>query len=312
MKYLVTGASGFAGRHLISRLTSDGHDTYGLVRRPGSLHGTKATEVVADLEDDGAVRAGITNGSPEGIFHLGAPQTSVGRSYADPEGTITKNLGTFKAVLDAAVTLSSPPRILFASSAEVPGKVTADLLPMKENLPPNPTSPYAKSKLLCEQACSDYVDKLPIVIVRPFNHIGPGQRDTFVIPSFAKQIAEIEAGLRKPVLEHGNLGAKRDFTDVRDMVAAYAILMQRGEPGEIYHAGTGVSRSIGDVLDFMISQSTATIEKVSDPDRQRPDDIPEQRSDSQKLAALGWKPEIPFEQTIKDVLDEARDNLKKH
>ncbi|MGH7203397.1 MAG: GDP-mannose 4,6-dehydratase, partial [Candidatus Levyibacteriota bacterium] len=178
--------------------------------------------------------------------------------------------------------------------------------PVDENTPHRPANPYAVSKIAQDYLGFQYnlSYKLPIIRVRPFNHVGPGQAPTFVVSDFAKQIAEIEKGNREPVMRVGNLDAKRDFTDVRDMVRLYSLLIEKGEPGEVYNAGNGVSHSVQEVLDLLQSFSKMKITVQHDPAKMRPSDVPDIMCDRTKVTkATGWKPQISFETTIKDTLD---------
>lgn len=294
MKYLVTGASGFAGPYLVKALEPGGHEVIPMTRRD------------ADLLDRAATAKFIATAKPDGIFHLAAPHTSVGQSWTEPEAAIDENLESTLSVLAAAKVLDPKPRVLFVSSAEVLGEAGADQL--TEDCTPNPLSPYALSKLFGEASCHFYFEQfaVPTLIVRAFNHIGPGQRPDFVFADFARQIAKIEQSGKPGKLKVGNLEANRDFSDVRDMVRAYVTVMTKGEPGEIYHAGTGEARTVRAVLDALLERSPATISVVVDPDRVRPNDIVVSRSDSAKLRKLGWQPEIEFRQTLEDILNEAR------
>lgn len=295
MRYVVTGAGGFVGPYLVKALEQSGHEVIPLTRRD------------ADLLDREATAAFIAKTKPDGIFHLAAPHTSVGKSWGQPEATIGENLESTLSVLAAARALDPKPRVLFSGSSEVLGEAGAD--PLTEDLTPNPLSPYALSKLFGEAACHFYFThfEVPTLVVRAFNHIGPGQRQDFVFPNFARQIAEIEKSGQPGELKVGNLEADRDFSDVRDMVRAYVTVMEKGQPGEIYHAGTGEARTIRSVLDALLELSPATISVVVDPDRVRPNDINVSRSDSAKLRKLGWEPKIPFTQTLEDILNEARE-----
>lgn len=303
MKYIVTGAGGFAGRYLVEQLTEAGHEV------------VPVTRADVDLLDREATATFVAAAKPDGIFHLAAPQTSVGKSWAEPEVTIDENLESTLSVLAAAKALDPKPRVLFVSSSEVLGENGAN--PLAEDRTPNPLSPYALSKLFGEASCHFYFRHLgvPTLIVRAFNHIGPGQRSDFVFPNFARQIAEIEQSADDPkgargALRVGNLEADRDFSDVRDVVRAYVTVMEKGEPGEIYHAGTGESRTVRSVLDALLALSPATINVVVDPERVRPNDITVSQSDSAKLRELGWKPEIEFQQTVEDILNEARKEVQ--
>lgn len=297
MRYVVTGANGFVGTHLVERLTAAGHDVVPLTRAD------------ADLLDRAATAKFIGRAKPDGIFHLAAPQTSVGRSWKEPEVTIDENLESTLSVLAAAKALDPQPRVLFVSSSEVLGEAGAE--PLAEDLTPNPLSPYALSKLFGEASCHFYFKQfdVPTLIVRAFNHIGPGQRQDFAFPNFARQIAEIERSGKPGELKVGNLEAERDFSDVRDIVRAYITVMEQGQPGELYHAGSGEARTVRSVVDALLELSPATISVVVDEDRVRPNDIVVSRSDSAKLRKLGWQPEIEFQQTLEDILNEARKEI---
>jgi GDP-4-dehydro-6-deoxy-D-mannose reductase len=197
-------------------------------------------------------------------------------------------------------------KVLLVSSAEVYGHIRPDDLPVDEETPHRPANPYAVSKIAQDYLGFQYYlsYKLPIIRVRPFNHIGPGQKLGFVVSDFAKQVAEIEKGSQPPIIRVGNLEARRDFTDVRDIVKAYPLLLEKGEPGEVYNAGSGNSHSAKEIMEILLTLTTASVQVEQDPDRMRPSDIPEIRADITKIIEVtGWKPEIPFEQTIKDTLD---------
>lgn len=310
MKYLVTGASGFAGQHVVKQLVKAGHTVTGMVRRGGTLEIPGATEAIADLRHDATVQTVVQAAAPDGIFHLAAPETSVGHSWREPEDAIEANQRTTITLLGAARKLATPPKMLFVSSAEVLGAVAESDLPQHEEMPVNPENPYALSKALDEQVCQFYTRHfaVPVVIVRSFNYIGPGQRPQFVIPRFTAEIAKLEP-IGQGKLKVGNLAARRDFTDVRDMAAAYIRVLEEGVPGEIYHAGSGSEHSIGDLLKLLQGLSTATIEIVTDPELHRPMDIPVMRCDPTKLEGLGWKPAVALEQTLRETLQEARTAL---
>lgn len=301
--YVVTGANGFAGKYLVDSLKEAGHKVVPVSRKD------------VDLLDRAATAKFLAGAAPDGIFHLAAPQTSVGKSWAEPELTIGENLETTLSVLAAAKGLDQKPRVLFVSSSEVLGENGAD--PLAEDVTPNPLSPYALSKLFGEESCRFYFTQfqVPTLIVRAFNHIGPGQRPDFAFPNFARQIAKIEKSANDPKnakgdIQVGNLEANRDFSDVRDMVRAYITVMEDGQPGETYHAGSGQPRTVRSVLDALLKQSPATISVVVDEARVRPNDIEVSQSDSAKLRKLGWQPEIEFRQTVEDILNEARKEVQ--
>ncbi len=310
MRYLVTGASGFAGRVLTRQLVQAGHQVTGMVRRGGTLEIPGAEEAIADLRHEATVRAVIKKVAPEGIFHLAAPETSVGHSWQEPENAIEANHRTTVSLLGAARSLTTRPKILFVSSAEVLGSVSEAELPQGEDLPPHPENPYALSKTLDESVCRFYDEHfdVPVSIVRSFTYIGPGQRPQFVVARFASEIAKLER-TGGGTLQVGNLTARRDFSDVRDMAAAYVAVMEKGQRGETYHAGSGTDCSISELLEHLRGLSTATIEAVVDPALHRPTDIPVMRCDNRKLRNLGWQPTIKIIQTLQEALDEARATL---
>ncbi len=311
-RYLVTGAGGFAGKHLMCGLLKDGHEVTGLVRKPGSLGIEGAAEVVCDLSDEAATEKAIADARPEGIFHLAAPEVSPGHSWKDPGAAVTGNVGTTRSVLEAASALDPKPRILLVSSGGVYGGVPEDRQPIAETEHLNPSDPYGESKARCEELTRWFGDKrgLPVIIARSFNHTGPGQRGGFALPDFATQIAEIEAR-GSGEISVGNLDAARDFLDVRDVVDAYRILMEQGVPGEAYNVASGEAHSIGHLLEAMLETSPATINVVVDEDRLRPSDTPRIEGDAAKLRALGWEPAIPIEQTLKELLESARNTYGK-
>jgi GDP-4-dehydro-6-deoxy-D-mannose reductase len=293
MRYLVTGANGFVGPYLVKELKAAGHEVVGLVRTRGSLLKLEVSEVVADLLSPTEVAAAIRQAKPDGIFHLAAAETSVGKSWGHPAETIRDNLATTLNVLEAARQQDEPPRVLVVSSTEVA----------------EAESPYAVSKQIGEEVARLYATQLktPAIIARPSNHIGPGQREQFVVPGFAAQIAEIEkAGTGE--LKVGNLAARRDFSDVRDMVKAYLLLMEKGKPGETYPIGSGRIAAIQELLDFLVGQSTATIEVTVDQSRFRPVDTAAEPVDTNGITKLGWQPTISLEQTLSDMLAAARES----
>jgi GDP-4-dehydro-6-deoxy-D-mannose reductase len=294
VRALVTGGHGFVGRWLVSHLEEQGADV-------------TATGEEVDVTDADKVRDFVADLAPDAVFHL-AGQASVGRSWDAPSRTFAVNaLGTLH-VLDAARRLAPAPRVLVVSSAEVYGAVTPDELPLREDTPPRPVSPYAASKaaaeVIAQQAARGY--GLRVVIARPFNHIGPGQSPAFVVAALAKRIVDAQRdGATK--IEMGNPTARRDLTDVRDVVRAYALLIDHGEPGEVYNVATGQDVRIGDLAEMLVAAAGGGIEVVTDAVDARPADVPVLRGDPSKLrAATGWTPQVPLEQTLGDVLEAAR------
>lgn len=306
-KVLITGATGFVGKHLIeSLLKQPDTEVVGTYRsEPGPMpEGVKLEKV--DLHDQEATDKLIQTHQPTDVYHL-AGLPSAAESFKTPAETITNNIVAEISVLEALRKHELiETKVLVVSTAEVYGFISSDDLPVDEETALRPVNPYAVSKIAQDYLGLQYrlSYRMNIVRVRPFNHIGPGQKDSFVISSFAKQIAEIERGKSDPVLHVGNLEAKRDFTDVRDMVKAYQLAIDKGEKGDVYNIGSGVSRKIADMLNTMLTFSTTKVEIKPDPDRFRPIDVPEIVCDPKKFQQLtGWQPEVPFNQTLQDILD---------
>ena len=249
---------------------------------------------------------------PDFVFHLAA-QAFVPSSWSDPWNTLANNIRGQLNVLLAAIGLPTMPRVLVIGSAEEYGAVTAADLPIDEETPLRPTSPYAVSKVTQDALGYQYFasHKLPVIRVRPFNHIGPAQSPAFVTSDFAKQIAEVEVGQREPVLRVGNLEGKRDFSDVRDIVRGYHLALTQGEPGEVYNLGAERSYSIREVLDILLSLSKVKLTVEQDPKRLRPADIPNLVADCSKIRArTGWKATITVEQSLYDILEYWRGQVK--
>ncbi|MBI2887403.1 MAG: GDP-mannose 4,6-dehydratase [Chloroflexi bacterium] len=319
MRALITGVGGFAGGHLARHLLEQGLEVHGAVR-PGRAPalGLLQESVAlheADLLDKDQTRKALEAAAPELVFHLAA-QPSVALSWKDPEGTILNNVMGQLHVLEALVQLDMRPRVLVVSSNEVYGApASPDELPLGETLPLRPSNPYAVSKAAQDLMGYQYFvgRALPVVRVRPFNHLGPGQSDQFAASGFARQIAEAEAGQRAPVLRVGNLEAQRDFSDVRDIVRGYYLALTRGQPGEVYNLASGRAVAIRALLDGLLAQSRVAMTVEVDPLRYRPVDIPCVYGDASKLrAATGWATTIPLEQTLKDVLEYWRVRVASH
>ncbi|MEA3075623.1 MAG: GDP-4-dehydro-6-deoxy-D-mannose reductase [Actinomycetota bacterium] len=256
-----------------------------------------------DVTDADAVRKSLADIAPEAVYHL-AGWAHVGSSWEEPAAAFQVNAAGTVHVLDAARRLASPPRVLVVSSAEVYGTVRPDQLPLTEDTPVSPVSPYAASKVAAEvaarQAFLGY--GLPVVVARPFNHIGPGQSPTFVVSALARRIVEAERS-GATVLEMGNPTPRRDLTDVRDVVRAYRLMVERAEPGETYNVCTGDDVVIGDLARRLIELSGVDLELNAGTVELRPIDVPVLRGDGSRLtAATGWRPEIPLDQTLADVL----------
>lgn len=310
-KILITGSSGFVGtylaQHLLELGQSEIHGTYlsddSLLKSPVK---DKITFHKVDLQNKEQTESLIQSVMPDEVYHLAA-MASVPVSFKDPIGTFHSNidaeLNLFESLRKAELLQT---KVLVVGSAEEYGYVTAEDLPVDELTPLRPSSPYAVSKIAQDYLGLQYniSYKMPIFRVRPFNHVGPGQGAGFVVADFAKQIAEIEKGKIEPVIKVGNMDAKRDFTDVRDMVKVYPLILEKGTAGDVYNAGSGMSHKIQEIMDVLLSLTTAKITIEKDPSKLRPSDIPEIVADSTKLMqATGWKPTISFEQTLKDTLD---------
>lgn len=315
MRVLITGAGGFAGTHLAKYITENNSNIQiaGTVFKADTVNNPYITESYpADLREYNRVLEVLKAVQPDHIYHLAA-QAFIPRSFEAPWETLETNIRAELNILQGCIELNIQPRILIISSAEIYGAVTPDELPLTETSPLRPANPYSVSKVTQDMLGYQYhlSYNLPIMRARPFNHFGPGQSERFVASAFSSQIARIEAGLQEPVLHVGNLSAKRDFTDVRDIVRAYQLILEKGESGAVYNIASGKSYSIQYLLDTLLTHTQATIDVQVDPERLRPVDVPEVRGDCSRLhQATGWQPEIPFEQTLQDVLDECRQRIQ--
>lgn len=310
-KILITGITGFAGSFLAEHLASLGNsdiEIHGTYLTDSSLNNIqhitdKLSLVKIDLTDAVAVDEMIQSLLPDEVYHLAA-LPSPADSFADPSKYIHNNVDVQLHLLESLRKHSPHTRVVIVSSGEIYGQVDPQQLPIDEGAPFRPTSPYSVSKatqdLLALQYYISY--KMPIIRVRPFNHIGPRQSPAFVVASFAKQIAEIEKQDSGDTIKVGNLDARRDFTDVRDTVRAYTIVMEKGQPGDVYNIGRGESVSIKEVVDTLVSFSTKKLTTETDPARLRPSDIPDIVCNATKIQGLGWKTEISLKQTLEDTL----------
>jgi len=311
MKALITGAAGFVGKHLVNELTSSGWDVCG-TRLPTETADLDIPVYGLDILDSAAVKGLLIKINPDCVFHLAA-QSSVPVSWKQPALTVDVNIKGTVNLLEAVRDIEKPPRTLLIGSGDEYGFVLPEDLPINEDTPLRPGNVYAGTKIAQGILGRIYSKAygLEIIIARAFNHIGPGQTDAFVVPAFCKQIAEIEKNGSKGEISVGNLDAKRDFTDVRDIVKAYRLLADKGETGEIYNIGSGVSVKIADILDMILKLSDAEIVTRQDKNRMRPSDTPEIRADISKLSKLTeWKPEIKLTETLNDILDEWRRKMK--
>lgn len=295
---LVTGATGFAGSHLLDRLL-DTHDrVYAWARSPVPTTNGRVQWQTVDLVDPDSVARALAGARPPVIYHLaGLPH--VAESWTRSRQALQVNaLGTY-LLLEAVARLGFDPLVVVVSSALV-YRPAAEAL--AEDHPLGPVDPYGVSKLAQEMAATQ--SGVRTLIARPFNHAGPRQSAAFVASSFARQIADIEAGRADPVLHVGNLEARRDITDVRDTVRAYEALVSSGDPGQPYNVCRGSAYRIGDLLERLIGMARARVDVRQDPDRMRPSDNPLVLGDPARIAkATGWRAEIPIEQTLHDVLE---------
>jgi GDP-4-dehydro-6-deoxy-D-mannose reductase len=317
VRVLITGAGGFVGGHLVAQLRREKPEVeiFGIVLPQGGITwgtGAGMSVIEGDLNDAAATARIVAQVAPDRIVHL-AGQSSPHLSWSDPGGTLRTNVMGIVHLLDAARGLGLRPAVLVVGSAEEYGQVPAEELPLRETTPLRPTSPYAVSKVAQSALAVLYGPGagMRVVTTRTFHHTWPGRGEAFAESSFARQIAEIEAGRRAPVIRVGNLDAVRDFADVRDVVRAYWLLLEQGEPGAVYNVCSGRGRSIRELLEILLACSRARVEIQVDPERLRPSDTPVQVGDSSRLqAATGWSPRIPLEQTLRDLLDDWRARVR--
>lgn len=307
MKVLVTGAGGFVGQYLVRALHEQGDEvfaaTYSAHPDLTSLLG-EAHVLTGDLTDYTFAKQCVAS-SPEVIYHLAALSV-VHTDHEAAKAALSNNLILQYNLLEAIRRHSSASRLVAVCSGNIYGKVEKSELPIQESTPVRPLNAYSVSKISQEYLALQYyyAHDLDIVILRPFNHTGPGQTDQFVIPAMARQFALIKAGQKEPLIEVGNLETARDFTDVRDMVQAYLLAAAQCQAGQIYNIGSGESSQIGEILAMLRELSGVKVEIKEDPSRVRGVDVPVLVADSRKFREVtGWEPRIPFRQTLKDVLE---------
>ncbi len=304
MRVLITGATGFAGRHLAKLCAARNAHVVGLGRRP---HDGPATAdlneyVTADLTSPGGTRAAVRAAAPDAVFHLAA-EASVASSWKSPEATIRTNLASTLNVLEAVRHDCPEAHVLVACSGEEYGN--HDTLPLTEEHNLRPQNPYAVSKAAGDLAAGFYADAygMHVVRLRAFNHAGPGQSDAYVVSKFARQIAAASGRAGEPVeIVTGNLHVRRDFTDVRDVVRAYWLALERADPG-VYNVCSGRSTEISEILAGLARHAGVELEQTTDPALLREHEVAEIRGSHEKLtAATGWEPEIPLERTLADTV----------
>ncbi len=312
MDALVIGAGGFVGSYLLRELQERGKEV-GATKLPSESVRVPGCEVFdLDLMNENAIRNLLMAHRPAQIYHLAA-QSSVAVSWKDPQLTVDVNIKGVLHLLDAVRSVEDYyPRILLVGSGEEYGYVREGACPISEEEPLHPGNLYAVTKACQNMIGSVYARAygMGIVMVRAFNHIGVGQTPVFVAADFALQIAEMEAGFRPPVMKVGNLTAKRDFSDVRDVVRAYALLMEKGRAGETYNVGSGHAISIGELLETLLDLSTQSVAVEQDPARMRPSDVPVIEADIRKLQEdTGWQQEYPLRETLLSMLNANRRNF---
>ena len=315
MRYFVTGVGGFAGTHLAERLLEDGHAVTGLVRERRPMPRLEALTArhpafdpaslaCVDVADGAALAPASAAARPDGVFHL-AGSAFAPRAASDPARALIVNaLGT-RNLLAAVQSEAPTARVVMVGSADVYGAAADTGDPIVEDCPLRPVSPYGLSKAAADMAAFQHwwESGLAVVRARPFNHTGPGQSYDFVCSDFARQMVRIERGLAPPVLRVGNLRSERDFSDVRDIVRGYAVLMERATPGEAYNLCSGQAVSIGAIVDHLRTEVRVPFEVVEEGMRFRRREIPRVVGNAARAHALGWRPTIPLRQSLTDLLD---------
>jgi GDP-4-dehydro-6-deoxy-D-mannose reductase len=308
-KILITGGTGFVGRHLLNLLAQ---------KEPQSeIHLTSLTPEPnfapahvhqLDLSQASSLTSLIQNLAPTQIYHL-ASLSSVADSYLQPHAIIDNNFRLTLNLLETLRQHSPRSRLLLISSGEI---YAPNAHPISETHPLRPSNPYAASKAIQDMLGQSYASsyKLPVIIARPFNHIGPHQREGFVVADFASQIAKIEQGQISEI-RVGNLEVARDFTDVRDIVKAYYLLMNKGKIGEIYNLGSGQATKISTIMEKLTLLAKVKIKVTVDKNKFRPVDTPSITAQINKIVSLGWQPQITLDQTLSDILDYWRGIIKK-
>jgi GDP-4-dehydro-6-deoxy-D-mannose reductase len=290
MRALITGGKGFVGQWLSAHLKEHGDDV-------------AVIDIETDVADGAATRRAMADVVPDAVYHLAA-MTHVGESWENPSQVLRVNVLGTAEILAAGRSLPASPRVLVVSSAEVYGIVAPEQLPIGEDTPTAPASPYAASKLAAEivalQAWRGYGQ--PVIVVRPFNHIGPGQSPNFFVSALAQRIVEARRS-GATSLRVGTLTTRRDFTDVRDVVSAYRLLIEKGAPGEVYNVCSGRDVAMDEVAAQLLELAGIPLTLETDPELVRPVDVPVLRGDASRLhAATGWQPVIPLATTLADVL----------
>lgn len=306
-RILITGYSGFVGGYLLAACRARYPDAqlFGLTHPDGSTAAPPLVPLMADMTQPQQVREAIATAQPDLVFHLAA-QPSVAASWSDPLLTLAINAGGAIHLFEALRAERLAPRVVLVGSGEQYGLIRPDENPIREECLPRPANPYAVSKVAQDLYGYQYFVAygLPILRVRSFNHFGPHQNEAFVIASFARQTARIEAGQAEPVLLVGNLEAQRDFLPVEDVVRAYIAIADFGHPGEAYNVGSGQARSIRQILDALLALASVPIEVRTDPARLRPTDVPLLVADTSRVREhTGWTPSDDIDAALRRTLD---------
>lgn len=307
----ITGADGFVGQWLVQALLARGDEVDGLIRADSPTLTTLPRDAAAavqwrrfDLADSDGLKKIIDATKPDAVFHLAA-QSSVPESLSAPAQTIETNLLGALNVLEACRASAPDARLLFAGSADAYGPKPPEAMPLREETPLDPRNPYAASKAAAEVMVRQYVRSgwCDAVVTRSFNHAGPGQSPKFAIAAFAKQVSDVKHTRQAPPIRVGALQPERDFTDVRDVVRAYVLLLERGASGAVYNVCSGKAYSMQRVLDDLMALAGIAVEVVVDPSLLRPVETPRLIGDASRLQRdTGWRPEIGFERTLRDLL----------
>ena len=311
MRAFITGADGFVGQWLVRELQDAGYEVHGgsrAARMPlRTLDPVRANAMQwhrIDLSEPESLQTAVRTSRPDAIFHLAA-QSNVPASIADPADTFEVNLLGTVRLLDAVRREAPDAMLVVAGSAEVYGAADPEQMPLREDAPLRPANPYAGSKAAAEVSTLQYARSgwVRALVTRSFNHTGPGQSEAFAAPAFAKQIAAIRSGAQTPVLRVGNLEALRDFLDVRDVVAAYRLLAERGAPCNVYNVCSGKAVSMQEIVDELLRIAGVEVTIYQDPERMRPSDSPMLFGDCSALhRATSWAPKITLVQTLTDLL----------
>lgn len=317
MKAFITGIAGFAGRHLTKYLLENGHEVAGLeaddvneLKPFIDSHDVKIYH--GDLRDEVIVAKALKQAKPDTVFHLAA-QSSVRLSFENPQETFSVNIMGALTLLETVTKIGFPIKVLMVTSSEVYGSLKPEECPVTEEHHLRPINPYAVSKAAADLMAFQYfkVYQTPIFVARAFSHSGPWQKTVGVLSDWAFQVAKIDLGLSQPVLKVGNMNVQRDYTDVRDVVRAYADIIEKGKPGEAYNVCSGKGYHLSELLEKYQKLTDKKIKISTDQSRMRPSDIPILIGSNEKIIRdTGWKPTIPIEKTLEDTFKFWRERLE--